>query len=738
MNAHVYSRAAPPQDSTTAFADALARAGIPCPGPIVADGNLHRYRTDSDRKQNCWYVLYGDGLPAGAYGCWKRVISETWCAKPDRELTPPEREANRRRYEVARAAREAEDAKRKAEAREVAAAVWRAATPTTDDHPYLAVKGVEAHGLRLHQGRLVVPLRDTSGVLHSLQFIFPNGEKRFLPDGAIRGHYHGIGEPNGVLCIAEGYATAVSVHEATGYAVAVAFNAGNLKPVAEALRAKYPEVHLIVCADNDQWTEGNPGLAKARGAGVAVEGLLAVPSFKDMSSRPTDFNDLARLEGLNSVQRCVDAAEPVTVTDASPVVYRRLSEIESRPIRWLWPGRIARGKVSLIAGHPGLGKSQITASLAAIVSTGGRWPVDRSPCERGSVVILSAEDDAADTIRPRLEAAGANLDRVYILDAVREIGGKGEGRERIFTLSGDIPHLGYLLERLDDVALVIIDPITAYLGDTDSHKNAEVRALLAPLAKLAERYRVAVVCVSHLNKGGGSSEALLRITGSLAFAAAARAAFIVARDPDNQARRFFLPGKNNLARDETGLAFTVEPVCLPGGIETSRVSWEAAPVAVTADEVLAPDATAQDRTAVQEAVEWLCGLLADGPLSAKDIQRQAGQAGIAWHTVRRAKDTLGIRPAKTRFDGGWEWVLPPKMPKGTEDAQSKTLGTFGQVGHLRDDGPGAGHEGGHVHCLDCTHWAGACEQGRAVSDPALPVRLCGSFKPRIRTEDSHG
>jgi len=374
----------------------------------------------------------------------------------------------------------------------------------------------------------------------------------------------------------------------------------------------------------------------------------------------------------------------VTATDSAGVAFRCMADIEAKPIDWLWPGKIARGKVTMLAGNPGLGKSQVTASLAAIVTTGGQWPVDRVRCKPGSVVFLSAEDDAADTIKPRLLAAGADVAKVFVIDAVRDgFSAEGEPIARHFNLKADLGKLGALLETLNNVALIVIDPITAYLGETDSHKNAEVRALLAPLGELAARHGVAVVCVSHLNKGG-NSEALMRVTGSLAFVAAARAAFIVARDSEDNNRRLFLLLKNNIGKDESGLAFRVESHQLPGGIETSCVVWESEAVTVTADEALIPEGSADDRSERQEAVDWLRDLLTDGPQSSKDLQRYAKDAGLAWATIRRAKDALGIKPAKTRFDGGWEWALPPKMLTTPQDAHTKTVSTFEQVEHLRE------------------------------------------------------
>ncbi len=218
--------------------------------------------------------------------------------------------------------------------------------------------------------------------------------------------------------------------------------------------------------------------------------------------------------------------------DASRVVLRCVAGIEARPVRWLWPGRIARGKVSMLAGHPGLGKSQICLSVAAIVTTGGLWPVDRTRCERGDVVIFSAEDDPEDTIRPRLETAGADLTRCHILEAVEDRAPDGKIRRRAFSLVDDLPRLSAKLAELPRVALIVIDPITAYLGETDSHKAAEVRAVLAPLAELAARHGAAIIAVSHLRKST-AGEALLQVTGSLAFVAAARAAYVVAKDQEN-------------------------------------------------------------------------------------------------------------------------------------------------------------------------------------------------------------
>ena len=188
-----------------------------------------------------------------------------------------------------------------------AAAIWKASTPAPDDHPYLVRKGIKAHGLRLYKGALVAPMR-ADAELHSLQFIRADGTKRFLKGGRVAGCYCNIGDANGAaaLCIGEGFATAASIYEATGLPVAVSFNAGNLEPVAKSLRAKFPNVSVIVCADDDIRTEGNPGITKATTAARSVGGKVAIPDFGvDRPDGATDFNDLAEHRGLQAVERAI-------------------------------------------------------------------------------------------------------------------------------------------------------------------------------------------------------------------------------------------------------------------------------------------------------------------------------------------------------------------------------------------------------------------------------------------------
>jgi hypothetical protein len=372
--------------------------------------------------------------------------------------------------------------------------------------------------------------------------------------------------------------------------------------------------------------------------------------------------------------------------DTGAVLTRCLSDIEAKPVRWLWPGRIARGKLTILAGNPSLGKSQITASIAAIVTTGGCWPVDLRRCTAGDVLFLSAEDDPADTLRPRLEAAGADLRRVHVIDGVvTGYTGDGNRQERIFCLERDVQALELKLRQLPDVAAVFVDPITAYLGDTDSHKNAEVRGLLAPLSEMAARHNAAIIAVSHLSKAGGA-QALMRVIGSLAFVAAARAAYLVAADPEDKGRRLFLPLKNNLGPDAVGLAFRIEGVTVAstaGPLETSRVAWDPEPVSITADDAMQAETAPGGTSAVDEARDWLREILADGPMPSSGIFERAEAEGFSKRTLKRAERELGIKPAKAGMNGGWSWSLP-KSAKIPEECQESNLAPFGGVGTLRE------------------------------------------------------
>jgi putative DNA primase/helicase len=294
------------------FRAALRQSGIEYSGPFLIDGKLHRFKADGDHAKNSWYVLYSGSPVAGAYGCWKRDIKETWC-EDNGSLTKEERQNVRHRRQEAKAKLKVETVQLQAKARKVAKRILSRSRPAVTLHRYLSRKRVKVFGeLRASRGRLVVPLRDAQGELHSLQFIDGDGVKRFLRGGRVAGCFFSLAlKADGPLIIDEGYVTGASIHKATGYAVVCAISSGNLLEVAKAVRVLFPQREIIIAADNDRWTvkPPNPGLTEATAAAKAIGARLAVPQFDDLSNKPTDFNDLAIAQGSETVRQQIDSAQ---------------------------------------------------------------------------------------------------------------------------------------------------------------------------------------------------------------------------------------------------------------------------------------------------------------------------------------------------------------------------------------------------------------------------------------------
>ena len=281
-------------DATILFRDALQTVYGPLDWLPVPDGDIHRFHVPDDKPGtlNGWYVLYLDGIASGAFGSWKAGGTHTWSSREPHNNR--EAEQVRQRIEQARRQREAEQHKRQLKAANLAQRWWRDARRADPDHAYLIAKGVRSHGLRQRGDELLVPLY-SGGVLVNLQRIALDGGKRFLFGGRIKGTYSPLGRitPGKPLCICEGWATGATLHE-NGYTVACAMNAGNLKPLALALRAEYHTTKIIIAGDDDRLTDGNPGRAAANAAAAAVGGLVTFPEWPaDAPLTLTDFNDLA-------------------------------------------------------------------------------------------------------------------------------------------------------------------------------------------------------------------------------------------------------------------------------------------------------------------------------------------------------------------------------------------------------------------------------------------------------------
>jgi hypothetical protein len=362
-------------------------------------------------------------------------------------------------------------------------------------------------------------------------------------------------------------------------------------------------------------------------------------------------------EAMGAVLECLRAMAGEPSTNGSDPSLVRLSAVRPERVRWLWPGRIPIGRLTLLDGDPGTGKSTVTMDLAARVTRGRNMP-DGSPgldAPRG-VVLLTAEDGLADTVRPRLDAAGGDADRVVALRWVRAREAEDGTPGRRLPTVRDVSDIERAVREVS-AAVVIVDPLSAYMGPADTHRDSDVRAALAGLAELAERLGVAVLAVRHLRKGGAGGNPLYAGGGSIAFVAAARSALLLARDPEDstEERLVLAPLKSSLCRRPPSLACRV--VETPDG---TAVRWEGES-AHTAARLLERE-DGEQRSDRAGAMDWLRAALADGPRSAREVQREARSDGISDMTLRRARKALGVSVEQERSqDGrrvrGWVWRL---------------------------------------------------------------------------------
>lgn len=336
--------------------------------------------------------------------------------------------------------------------------------------------------------------------------------------------------------------------------------------------------------------------------------------------------------------------QPAPDAEEVPVVVR-LADVSREEVNWEWEARLPRRRIVLVEGDPGVGKSWLALAIAAAITTGAPLPGQTAPREPGNVLLLTAEDGLGDTIRPRLEDMGADLSRVAIIPAMRD----ERGNERHLSLVKDLGAVEAVLGE-GGFKLLVIDPLNAYLGFAlDTHRDAALRAVLTPLALLAERWGVIVLCIRHLTKSA-RDKAIYRGQGSIAYTAAARVVFLVGVNPDDQQERVMVCLKNNLAPLPVALAFE---------LSEGQFLWRGE-TSISAAALLMPDGDDGERSALAEAQEFLRDLLADGPVEAEEGWRQARKLGLKDRTLGSARAALRVKAHREGFGPGgrWVWELP--------------------------------------------------------------------------------
>ncbi len=331
------------------------------------------------------------------------------------------------------------------------------------------------------------------------------------------------------------------------------------------------------------------------------------------------------------------------------------SEIEAKPIHWLWDGYLPSGKLTLLAGAGGTGKSTLAFSIAGTISNAGTWP-DGSRCNKaGNVLIWSSEDDPADTIKPRLMAVGANERRYGVISgAIDE-----DGLSCPFDAARDMDGLREAVRHIGGISLLIIDPIVAAVTG-DMHKANDVRRSLQAIVDFAAECDCAVIGITHFAKGTAGKNSAERVIGSQAFAALARMVLVAAKEEDSD-RRVFTRAKSNNSIDTGGFSYTIEALNLDKGIITTRVVWREA-LEGSSRSILSEvegETDGESRGKTSQAKQYLIKYLTNGPVSSKELISNAKEElGICANTIRKAQNELGIVALKTGFSGGWAWSLP--------------------------------------------------------------------------------
>jgi hypothetical protein len=351
--------------------------------------------------------------------------------------------------------------------------------------------------------------------------------------------------------------------------------------------------------------------------------------------------------GNIDVEKTLEIIEKIQALETTEGLdFKKLSEIQPMALDWLWFNRVPLGSYSAVCGDPGDGKSLLMTYIGAKITQGEPLPDKQLENPVGSVLYFVAEDGLGDTVRIRAEDAGADLEKFEV-----HTGEKTNGRFFSLVNSEDRQALEEKIKKLGDVKLIIFDPISTFMAGLRSNDENEVRAALAPLNRLAEKYKLAIVGISHLNKDA-AKRALYRLAGSIAFVAVARTVWLVKKDEDSETR-YFAPLKFNLLKNPTTLSFRIF-----GSIGNPKIDFDAMPVDITSEELLADEDQRERLSAIAEAKAFLSDQLpkSGSKKLQREIEKAAKAESIAKRTLTRAKKQLGIK--SEQHDRQWYWKRP--------------------------------------------------------------------------------
>ena len=487
------------------FRQAMESAGIVTTSELVADGTLHRFMVEGDKlgSKNGFYVLFGDSLPAGQFGCFKRGVNEKWSARDFKAFTPEEKEQFSARMKAAQQQRDAHQARVQSECRAWCKNAYETAVEAPADHPYLVKKGIHPYGVKLLGENLMIPLRDVAGAPHGLQFISPDGTKRFKTGTAKKGNYNPIGQiKDNILLICEGYGTGASLHEATGHAVAVAFDAGNLLHVAKNLRNKFPEMKIVVCADHDA---SGVGQKNAKEAALAVGGVVVKPP--DVCD---DFNDLHQKKGLEAIRLLMAAALNPQKAGHGFKFVSSANLSFSNP-KWLIKDYLEEDSLSDLFGAAGSMKTFLAMDWGLHLATGKSW--NGSRVKKCPVLYICGEGKSG--IVRRVRSWEIHHDKkapnFYVSNMAAQL-----------LDNGNVDFVVAAAKEIENISgapgLVIIDTLNRNFGAGDENSTVDMTKFVHSVDTLKNQLKCTVLVVHHTglaDAGRGRGSSALR--GSLDF-----------------------------------------------------------------------------------------------------------------------------------------------------------------------------------------------------------------------------
>lgn len=650
------------KDPLFEFRDILKNSGLTFIGDFITDGKLHRFRAEGDSSAASWYVLHlTDSFCAGAFGCWKRNLSEKWNNANGNatQLTREQWIDIKNRMSAAEAARRTEEEQLRYEAKTKAQAILSAAKPV-EEHLYLLRKSVSAYGeMRVNdKNELCLPLRDEKGVLHSMQFIAPdkrytnNRDKDFVFGGKVQGCFYTVSDrTDGPLVICEGYATGASIFDATGYATVCAMFCGNLLAVAQALRKKYPERDFIFAADNDRFTAANPGVEKATEAAKTIKATVAIPEFSDQDNDGTDFNDLAELSGAKAVRQTIEVAykDFLMPKFAALPTPRNAAEMWADtsliPPKLLIVDVLHKGLKMVIGSGSKAYKSWILWDIAVSVASGKQfWQFGTN---QGKVLVLNFEIPDW-SMKGRLveiaRAKGVGADALKNIDVWCLRGYATELFKILPDLLRQIKYGGY--------DLVILDPIYKVLGGMDENAAGDIAKMCNDLEMICVQTGASILYAAHFSKGNqADKEAMDRIGGSGVFG----------RDPD---------AIITLTKHEEEDAYTVDVIL--------RNLRRIEPFVMKLDFPLYVQAEGADPEDLKrpgkktdtgdDQLEDVAQLLSAGSLRTTDWQKNAYGEGVPRATFYRIVKRLEAvnRVLRSEINGRWQLVTARQQPTAQE------------------------------------------------------------------------